>query len=256
MARLLLTSEPGGTVTKSLQLDGQFWLPDDPDTKVTGIVTFSSSEGAALSLIGSFIDIMDKVERRPSPDYRRIVGETVRGNLTLDDCHLTFEDPFQGRQRFVVSRLLTNFAYDRDEAVEVDWLKVRLSDFFLWLADGVPRMVPDWTALADAEGDILMTALSAKKVENIQLDNNAQLSLVHAISATFDIGFTSLRQNAKAQFKFHTLVDLDSALDHAVASDRRARSDLECIQRSADTSGSPPESRAPGSSLIISGLSQ
>jgi hypothetical protein len=83
-----------------------------------------------LSLIGSFTEIMDKLHRRPSPDYRRIVGETVHGYLTLDDCHLTFENPFQGRQRFVVSRLFTNFAYDRDEPVELGWLKVRLSDFF------------------------------------------------------------------------------------------------------------------------------
>lgn len=203
-------------MTKTLQLDGQFWLPDAPDTKVTGIVTFSPSEGTALSLIGSFTNIMDKVNRRPSPDYRRIVGETVRSYLTLDDCHLTFENPFQGRQRFVVSRLLTNFAYGRDETVELDWLKVRLSDFFLWLADGVPRMVPDWTTLADAEGDIPMTTLTAKEVETIQLDSNAQLYLVHAISAAFDLGSTSLRQSAKAEFKFDNPVDLDSALDHAV----------------------------------------
>ncbi len=96
-------------MTKSLQLDGQFWLPDDPDTKVTGIVTFSPSEGAALSLIGSFTDFMDMLNRRPSPDYRRIVGETILGDfrfVTLDDCHLTFENPFGRRQRFIVGRLL------------------------------------------------------------------------------------------------------------------------------------------------------
>jgi ApeA N-terminal domain 1 len=77
-------------------------------------------------------------------------------------------------------------------------------------------MVPDWTTLADAESDIPMATLTAKEVENIQLDSSAQLYLVHAISAAFDLGSTSLRQSAKAQFKFDNLVDLDSAFDHAV----------------------------------------
>jgi hypothetical protein len=61
---------------------------------------------------------MDKLHRHPSLDYRRIVGETIRGYLTLEDCRLAFENPFQGRQRFVVSRLLVDFGYDRDELVE------------------------------------------------------------------------------------------------------------------------------------------
>lgn len=91
----------GAPLTVGCNWTANFWPRYYPDTKVTGIVTFSPSEGAALSLIGTFTDIMNKVDRRPSPDYRRIVGETVRGNLTLDDCHLTFEDPFHGRQRFV-----------------------------------------------------------------------------------------------------------------------------------------------------------
>jgi hypothetical protein len=82
------------------------------------------------------------------------------------------------------------------KAVELEWLKV-------------------WAALANAEGDIPMTALTAKEVENIQLDSNTQLYLAHAISAVFDLESTSLRQSAKTQSKFDILVDLDSALDHA-----------------------------------------
>jgi ApeA N-terminal domain 1 len=125
--------EPGGEMTKSLELDGEFWLPDDPDTKVVGIVTFSPPKGATLSLIGSFSDFMDRLDQRPSPDYRRIVGAVIfRGNITnvtLDDCRLTFDNPFGRRQRFVVSRMLINVAYDRNEPVELDRLTVRLSDF-------------------------------------------------------------------------------------------------------------------------------
>lgn len=201
-------------MTKSLQLDGEFWLPDDPDTKVPGVITSSPSDGTTLSLIGSFTDIMDKLHQRQSPDYRRIVGETVRGYLTLDDCHLTFENPFQQRQRFVVSRLLVNFAYDRDEPVKLDRLTVRLSDFARWLIEGAPSMFPDPAVLA--KGEIPVAALAAKETENIQLGSNAQLDLVHTLPMTLGLGSMLLWQDSRAEFKFDNPVDLDSALDHAV----------------------------------------
>ena len=39
---------------------GQWWLPDDPDTKVSGILTYDPSEGIRLRLIGGWPYIVTK----------------------------------------------------------------------------------------------------------------------------------------------------------------------------------------------------
>jgi ApeA N-terminal domain 1 len=130
-------------MTGQVQFDGEFWLPDDPTGKISGVVTFSPTEGGVLSLIGSFADIWDRINQRPVPNYQRILGETDRGGLTLDDCRRTFENPFGRRQRFAVGKLLVNALYEQSEQVELDRLVTQVSDMVLWLLDAMPLSLGD-----------------------------------------------------------------------------------------------------------------
>ncbi|MFI7680490.1 hypothetical protein HFP15_30960 [Amycolatopsis sp. K13G38] len=192
-----------------VQFDGEFWLPDNPDNKISGVVTFSPTAGGTLSLIGSFADISDRINQRPTPNYQRIVGETAHGGLTLDDCRRTFENPFGRRQRFAVGKLLVNAYYGHGEPVDLDRLVTRISDLVLWLLDGAPKMVPAPEALADS------IPIADQQTEVIPLDAGARLNLIHRLSFTVDVGRTELRQTATPRFEFDAPVELDSALEHA-----------------------------------------
>jgi len=185
-------------------------------------VTFSPTEGGVLSLIGSFADIWDRINQRPVPNYQRILGETDRGGLTLDDCRRTFENPFGRRQRFAVGKLLVNAHYEHGEPAELDRLVTRISDMALWLLDGAPQMMPERQALADG------IPIANQQTELIRLDAGTQLNLIHRLSFTVDIDRTELRQTVTPRFEFDAPVELDSALEHAfdmlatvtIASDR------------------------------------
>lgn len=209
-------------MTGQAQFDGEFWLPDAPADRISGVVTFSPTDGGVLSLIGSFADIWDRINQRPVPNYQRILGETDRCGLTLDDCRRTFENPFGRRQRFAVGKLLVNAHYEHGEPVELDRLVTRISDLVLWLLDGAPKMMPEPQALADG------IPIANQQTELISLDAGAQLNLIHRLSFTVDVGRTELRQTVTPRFEFAAPVELDSALDHAfdllaavtIASDR------------------------------------
>jgi hypothetical protein len=197
-------------MTEPLQFDGEFWLPADPTSKLSGVVTFTPTGGGTLSVIGSFADIFDRLNGRPVPNYRRILGETDRGNWTLDDCRLTSESPMGWRQRFAAGKLLRNVHYELDDAIELDRLVARISDLRLWVLDGAPRLMPDPAALAKS------VPIVKEQVESIPLEQGARLELVHRVGLTLDVGRTELRQSATPWFEFDAPVELDAALEHAL----------------------------------------
>jgi hypothetical protein len=65
---------------------GQFWLPDSPGTKVSGVYEFVPGEGGRLSLIGKLTSPTNR-ELRTFP---RVVGEiTSSGHIALENCFVT-----------------------------------------------------------------------------------------------------------------------------------------------------------------------
>ncbi|WNV84717.1 HEPN domain-containing protein [Umezawaea sp. Da 62-37] len=191
-----------------VQLDGKFWLPTDPDHKVPGWVTFSPTAGGSLTLLDSFegIDDFDN----PRPDYNRILGESIHGGLTLDDCRLEFLNPFQRRQRFAVGKLLNKVYYESGEAVEADRLVTRISDLMLWVLDGAPELGFKPEELAGGNIPIVK-----RHSEDIDLGNGARLNLIHGLAHSFNMGLTQIRSTATPQFEFDAPVELDAALEHA-----------------------------------------
>ncbi|MGW5724406.1 ApeA N-terminal domain 1-containing protein [Amycolatopsis sp. NPDC003865] len=191
-----------------VQLDGQFWLPAKPDRKIAGWVTFSPTAGGSLTLLDSFegIDDLDS----PRPDYSRILGESIHGGLTLDDCRLEFLNLFQRRQRFAVGTLLNGAYYESGEAVATDRLVTQISDLMLWMLDGVPAL--NFKPEQLASGTI---PLVKEHSEHIDLGSGARLNLIHRLALSKGVGLLELRNTTTPQFEFDTPVELDAALEHA-----------------------------------------
>jgi hypothetical protein len=69
---------------EDLQFSGWWWLPDNEDKKVPGVMTFTKEEGIRLSLIGSFKDLPQLGSVEEHALILRIAGEGKV--VTLFDC--------------------------------------------------------------------------------------------------------------------------------------------------------------------------
>ena len=75
------------TLCDDFELRGIWWLPENPDQQVSGVLTFNSEDKIRLELIGSFKQLPDfgksEVEKKDI-----ILGITSDGRLcTLADCY-------------------------------------------------------------------------------------------------------------------------------------------------------------------------
>ena len=69
---------------EKFEYKGYWWLPNKPQTKISGTLTFNPDEGAILDLEGSFKDI-GGLNRLLRPEVT--LGESLDGkNITLLNC--------------------------------------------------------------------------------------------------------------------------------------------------------------------------
>ena len=85
---------------QNLDAVGTFWLARRPGRKVAGRLTFNDADGLELNLIGSLHDPEDVLGQQTGPvisvemeelyglndEPLRILGETIKGDVTLDNC--------------------------------------------------------------------------------------------------------------------------------------------------------------------------
>jgi len=124
---------------------GLWWLPEQPERSVAGVLKFSQDD-AALELIGHLP--REDLARDPAsgevqvsigPESRdRILGLSTDGKrFTLDQCHSTgFNLAFPGimTERFVPSLILEGHHYEPGELVVFDELLVRYTQLDAWVA--------------------------------------------------------------------------------------------------------------------------
>lgn len=68
----------------ALSYTGQWWLPENPDDKVAGVLEYSQEDGIQLSLNGSFRDLDELITLK---NHDKILGFTKDGkSITLVDC--------------------------------------------------------------------------------------------------------------------------------------------------------------------------
>jgi hypothetical protein len=108
-----------------LALQGHFHLPNQPDQQVPGILTFSTTEGGTLTLIG---------ELPPSDtEQSRVIGQTPGNIYTLEDCFETFGDRSKGKQVLRVQRLVVGAAYAKDQPITADQASIQLASLTHWI---------------------------------------------------------------------------------------------------------------------------
>lgn len=83
-------AKPSYSLVDNFELKGMWWLPEQPDIQISGILTFDNEKKISLELLGSFHDI----KSIGGGDYFRpeiILGLTDNGQIcTLFKNFVTF----------------------------------------------------------------------------------------------------------------------------------------------------------------------
>ena len=118
------------------EVDGYFWLPNSPDTKIAGQLAFGGLEPAELHLIGAFHpwEDFDSINEHPI----RFNGITESKYVTLDDCRLTRQKnattELSARERYHVTTVLVGARFEDTEPLEFRSVAVELQYLELWVA--------------------------------------------------------------------------------------------------------------------------
>lgn len=121
----------------TLEFDGHFWLPGQPDEKIAGILKFSPDSGGELRLIGGF-ETLDKLMRGVVVNTKRIIGRDAKKLYTLDNCLRTLgsvnlSGPDSAREIFHVGTVVEGVQYECDEPLECDRITILLDNLIYWL---------------------------------------------------------------------------------------------------------------------------
>ena len=150
---------------ETLDLEGMFWLPANPDRKVAGRLTFNDADGPELRLIGSFHDPNEVLTRRSGPvvrvplvelfgsniDAPRIFGETTQGFVTLDGCWRksgTFRWPGSRRpaqENYGAWAVFLGAHFDEDSSPAFSRVSTRVQNLENWTGLSLVRITLDYS---------------------------------------------------------------------------------------------------------------
>lgn len=93
----------------NIQHKGEWWIPENPDKKISGFLTFSQESGGKLNLIGSFKDIEGR-SAVENDSYPVVLG------VTTDGKYITLQSSFETNYSFTTAMtqetsLYVNYIY-------------------------------------------------------------------------------------------------------------------------------------------------
>lgn len=155
-----------------LEFKGYFWIPENPEEQITGLLNFSQKKGVELELFGQF-EIFDNAS---SNDSIIILGITSDGKrLTLLNCYENanyFAIPGFRTSSISSIYLLLGEHFDSKDKICFKSMHIVYEDINHWLRiSGFDRMQYD--------EDSKSTVIKYKKPENLtyDIDNNWQLDI-------------------------------------------------------------------------------
>jgi hypothetical protein len=198
-----------------LTVAGLWWLPNSPERKVAGHLYFNRTEGARLSLIGSFRDWEDEgVEVAPghfefdveslnaAGRYPRIHGRDAKTAWTLEDCFRIKinRNLFGGgpaSEEIRCNAVFRGVWYDLDEEVVADRLSAQVLHLVHWVrSSGLSERHRQPVSEGEDESDpIWSIGISHLPTVSINLPDGVEVALVHRIGLDGDLVRWSLTQD-------------------------------------------------------------
>jgi hypothetical protein len=178
---------------------GEFWLPETPDRKASGTLTYTEEQGIRLALIGRVVDAEAPTE--PPATVARILGMSTQGeHLTLDNCRrrdsqISF-GPGLGAETYDVGFAFNGVHYEPGEVPESDTVSVHLRHVMQWTGvDGL-------TEKAELLSSHLSLTLKAAAPIAATVTPGVKLTLSHGIGIGGPRTHRALTQSARVSLKF------------------------------------------------------
>jgi ApeA N-terminal domain 1 len=112
---------------------GVWWLPNNPTEKLSGICSFTLSEGGDLELIGDFSTLVDF---HTSNEPLIILGSTLKGEITLYDCFLKEKNKRHGGieiSLYCVNLVFSGIHFNSDSEVKFKSISTHYSLTNAWV---------------------------------------------------------------------------------------------------------------------------
>ncbi len=166
---------------KEFDLNGYWWLPDNPDNKVPGALKVNQSEGAQLELTGSLDSMENRLFRFEGQDI--ILGFTSNGKtVTLYKCistNASMSFPGMYIQKFSPQFIFTGRHYNSKDEIRFCKIHVRYLHFDQWL------YVSGFQVKSNAEKGKLRVEYESP--ESIELANLSDLTITVQFGVTSPI---------------------------------------------------------------------
>jgi hypothetical protein len=213
---------------------GEWWLPETPDVKVSGVLRVDDRGSSQLSLIGELRSHLQEAERHERPDgtveflfsedslhssgkYPRVLGQVGTKEYTLEDGfrirHNTNLLGGLASETIMFSQVLRGVWLQTGDELAFDRVSVSMQWLTHWVGDGGIEETHEWV-----EGWPVSFALRGSQVPNrrVHLGGGLTVHLRHRIGLAGD-GITSRRLTQ--QFVFETrstsLLQLESLMTTA-----------------------------------------
>ncbi len=121
-------------IEKEYKKSGYFWLPENEDTKISGVLTIVNGGEIELEIIDHF----NGIESFNDPDdFNRIIGFVEEdGLVTLENCFYTKKNfSFGGisKSKIYVNKVLSGAQWEKDEVVTFDTFSFSLDCLEEWI---------------------------------------------------------------------------------------------------------------------------
>lgn len=194
-------------IKKKIERTGRFWLPAEPDRKVTGRFSISDGGYIELKLIGSLVAFNEKVER--------IIGQIEReGSVTLDECFCTSYKSTQGVEK---SSIRVNLVHTGIPHGEND---VPLINSLIFSVEGIDEWVGISGISFDPQPEVGCAAILYQQPPDISFDLGRGLQLSIVFRHSWSVKMPLIREakiNQKTYFRLVSQNPLELAAFTSVA---------------------------------------
>ncbi|HEM7507748.1 TPA: hypothetical protein U2J54_000722 [Providencia rettgeri] len=160
-------------IQEEYKKSGYFWLPEQEDKKIPGIITISDGGKIELEIIGHFDE--EKAFFYDNKHIERIIGHIEKDSLvTLDRCLYSKKNfAFGGisKSTILVQRLLSGAAWEKNEAITFNTFSFAVDCLDEWVGLSGIAVEHDW------ENHIAQISYKRPEDISITLDNGMTLEI-------------------------------------------------------------------------------
>ncbi|MCG9095656.1 ApeA N-terminal domain 1-containing protein [Laribacter hongkongensis] len=179
---------------------GYFWLPNNEESKIPGILSIDDGGRIELEIVGHFDEGMNSLS--DDHDLSRIIGHVEKdGLVTLDDCfYIKKNFSFGGisKSKILVNKVLGGAAWDQDEKVSFNTFSFSVDCLDEWVGISGINVDSDWNTRK-----VTISYEPPEKI-SIELSNGMKLEICFAYTLPGFPNLTEAKITQRAYFRLES----------------------------------------------------